>query len=161
MKVLFSNSVLFLAILAVVFASLFEVGTCYADCEGDPPGSMPVPTGLSNPSDGTFGEPFTPSWDHVWTGCGGYEFQYRRAGFDEWVTVNAPSGSTVDVTIRRPDGSIFDPTSYELRVRSYWGSGCDERVYSEFSVSSNIEVHCPPPVATTDKSWGQIKSLYR
>ena len=113
----------------------------FTGCSTSAADPMPVPTGLSNPVNGTFDQTFTLSWDHVWTGCGGYEVGYRRAATSTWVTIDVVSGSSADITIELPSGSVNDPTSYEIRVRSYWGSGSDTREYSDYSASGNIEMH--------------------
>lgn len=116
---------------------------CQNACSTPATNPMPVPTNLSNPDTASFDVPFVVSWDHVWIGCGGYEFMYRRAGTSTWVTIIVVSGSTASVTIQLPSPPVNDPTSYELRVRSYWGGDCDTKVYSEYSQSSNIEMRVP------------------
>jgi len=128
------------------------IGACCGDnevvnpengCSTPPADPMPVPTSLANPDSSYFEASFTASWDHVWTGCGGYEFEYRRAATSTWITTNVASGSEVEITIPLPEGQVNDPTSYELRVRSYWGTGSDVKEYSEYSESSNIEMRVP------------------
>lgn len=104
---------------------------------------MPVPTNLENPDTAFFGTPFVATWDHVWTGCGGYEFEYRRAATNTWISTDVASGNQVSITIALPGGTVNDPTSYELRVRSYWGTDNDTKQYSDYSASSNIEMKVP------------------
>jgi len=129
-------------------------------CETGPQNPMPVPTSFSTPLEACFEEPFYASWNHVWTGCGGYEFQYSLSGQNEWTTVKVGSGSSADVVIRRPDGPITNPTSYDLRVRSFWGVGCDDRVTSEFCPIDTIEIHCSQPTLSKRSTWSCLKVNY-
>lgn len=137
----------------LIIPALLQPADAWAECEyllcSFLPGNPTGPNGFTSPATGFFGNAFTASWSHVWTGCGGYEFEYRRAGYEVWYVLDVASGSSVDVKIMRPDGSIYDPTSYELRVRAYWGGGCDERRYSEYSQSNNIEMYCGPGECST------------
>lgn len=135
-----------------------ECGTLH--CETGPLDPMPVPTSFTNPAEACFGEPFNTSWSHVWTGCGGYEFEYSPSGLNEWTTIKVGSGSNAEIVIRRPDGPISNPTMYDLRVRSYWGVGCDLRVYSDCSSLEGVAMYCSPPVNATGSTWTAIKTLY-
>jgi len=135
-----------------------ECGTLH--CETGPQDPMPVPTSFTNPSEACFGEPFNTNWSHVWTGCGGYEFEYSPSGLNEWTTIKVGSGSSAEIVIRRPDGPISDSTPYDLRVKSYWGVGCDARVYSEYSDIATIEMQCTLPVKTSCSTWTAVKVKY-
>jgi hypothetical protein len=137
-----------------------EMDCGWLHCESSAQIPMPVPTNFSNPSEACFEEPFNSSWSHVWTGCGGYELEYRRLGTAAWTTVKVGSGSSADIVIRRPDEPINDSTPYELRVKSFWGVGCDERIYSEYSAQDVIEMRCSQPVGSSVSTWSCIKSKY-
>lgn len=133
--------------LALVILAIYMIAGCGDDVSGPSDGCstsaedpMPVPINLTNPDTAYFDESFTATWDHVWTGCGGYEFEYRRAATTNWVKTNVPSGCQLNITIPKPSPPVNNPTSYELRARSYWGSGNDVKVYSKYSQSSGIEL---------------------
>ncbi len=100
---------------------------CPSPCSTPPADPMPVPTGLLVPDEIFFDEPFTLEWDHVWTGCGGYEVAFlcpsQTLGFD------AVSGSSATITI--PRSGCETTTECLIQLRSYWGGTCDDRVYSE------------------------------
>lgn len=95
---------------------------CAGDgCNGEQPESVPNPTYLSHDNYAYFGTPFTVSWDHIWEGCGGYAFEYRRAGTEDWHPINVTSGSEISLvisesgqvlTIKENGGSI--PNSHHL-----------------------------------------------
>lgn len=129
-------------------------------CETGPQDPMPVPTSFATPLEACFEEPFDANWSHVWTGCGGYEFQYSLSGQDDWTTVKVGSGSSADIVIRRPDGQITNPTSYDLRVRSFWGVGCDDRETSAFCPTTTIDMYCSEPTLTQRITWSCIKAEY-
>lgn len=116
---------------------------CANACSFPPLTPMPVPTNFTSPDSATFGVPFPVSWTHVWTGCGGYEFEYRRAGTNTWLMVKVVSGSSASITIELPSPPVNNPTSYEIRVRSYWGGDCDAKVFSNYSQSGNVEMRVP------------------
>ncbi len=131
-----------------------EMFTTAGGCGTVAPDPLPVPINLMNPATGSFGEPFTFTWDHVWTGCGGYEAEFRRAGSSSWVTIEISSGNGVQLSIPLPSGAVSNPTSYALRVRSFWGTENDVKQFSDWSVISNIAVFttaggCETPTPST------------
>jgi hypothetical protein len=87
---------------------------------------MPAPTGLVVPAEIYFDEPFTLQWDHVWMGCGGYEIAFMDRALLSFDVVN---GGSATLTIPRSGCETI--AEYIVRLRSYWGGTCDERVYSE------------------------------
>jgi hypothetical protein len=100
---------------------------CPSPCSSPPADPMPVPTGLVVPDQIYFDEPFLVQWDHVWTGCGGYEIAFlcpRRL-----LTFDVVSGSTATITI--PRSGCETTADCVVRLRSFWGGTCDDRVYSE------------------------------
>ena len=101
------------------FISNIDIFTTGGSCETETPSTLPVPTNLTNPSTGTFGDSFGLSWDDIWTGCGGYEAEFRRAGSAAWTRIEIFSGSSVEINIPLPFGPVDDPTGYALRVRSF------------------------------------------
>ncbi len=102
-------------------------GTALGACEDPAPETLPVPTNLIHPASASFAAPIVLSWDDVWTGCGGYEVQFRRAGALTWTSIELTGGNAVEINIELPDGTVNNPTAYSLRVRSFWGSGNDTR----------------------------------
>jgi len=114
-------------------------------CPTPAPTVLPVPTNLGSPDSGTFGVPFTFSWDHVWQGCGGYEAEWRRAGSSAWTSVEVSTSvcqglprCSVEITI--PESSSM---SHALRVRSFWGTANDQREHSDWAQGgpgANIEM---------------------
>ena len=123
--------------------------TSTGGCGTLPPPMLPIPTGLMNTANGSFGTPFTLNWNHVWTGCGGYEVQYRRGATSTFVSTEVTGGGTVQITIPLPPGAVNNPTSYALRVRSFWGSGNDTKQFSPWSAIGSIEMFLPSPKAIT------------
>jgi len=113
-------------------------------CETETPSTLPVPTNLTNPSTGIFGDPFALGWDDVWTGCGGYEVEFRRAGSAAWTRIEIFSGSSVEINLLLPFGPVNDPTNYALRVRSFWGLRNDTCQFSDWSATANIEIFLSP-----------------
>jgi hypothetical protein len=65
---------------------------------------------------------------------------FRRDGSSDWNVIDVVSGSDAQVNIRRPAGPVATPEVYEIKVRSYWGAQCDERLYSNPSDSGYIEL---------------------
>ena len=110
-------------------------------CSTPAPNTLPVPTNLMNPANGSFGTAFTLSWNRVWTGCGGYEVQWRPAGVFTWasttISTSQCSGSTCSTQISIP---ASNSKSHALRVRSFWGQGGDTRQFSSWSATGNIEM---------------------
>ena len=83
-------------------------------------------------------------WDDVWTGCGGYEAEFRRAGSAAWTRIEIFSDSSVEINLPLPFGPVNDPTNYALRVRSFWGLRNDTRQFSDWSATANIEIFLSP-----------------
>ena len=114
-------------------------------CSTPAPNVLPIPTNISSPNNGTFGVPFTFSWDHVWTGCGGYEAEWRPPGVFTWTTTEVSTDActglsrcSVEITIPSSGGM-----SHALRVRSFWGAGNDQREFSDWAEGGpggNIEM---------------------
>ena len=113
-------------------------------CGTVPPELLSVPTNLMNPATGSFGEPFTSTWEDVWIGCGGYGAEFRRAGNSSWITIQMPSRNGVELSILLPAGAVRNPTSYALRVRSFWGLRNDTRQFSHWSATVSIEISLSP-----------------
>lgn len=66
-------------------------------------------------------------WNDAWTGCGGYEVQFRRAGVLIWNSIELGSVDTVEIIIPLLDGTVNDPPAYAFRVRLFWGFGNDTK----------------------------------